>query len=323
MKVIQVRNLEIVINISKDVYEANAKYINETINYFLKKTNETGYFGFVNEINSEEKEHGKLTMLDWRLLKKKVIQIDSQKFIVEASMTEEDIKQILLMSSYNSSLFCSLVEEQGYFIKEHDDSVDIILNTDVEINKMSWKHFPKYKCYVALLNGELYYASECNADRSINKNDIQLLSFLPKEQESEYLYDINQIFGSNFKVDEFENDASCIKEFIPLPKIFINLETNEEINKEQLEKELEQNILFLRDIKSRKIIEVEHYLMDDSIGFKIFDSDIEVEEWTRNNLSSKKVLKSEFIDFLIDEERYEFDISERILELVEKTNVFK
>ena len=30
------------------------------------------------------------------------------------------------------------------------------------------------------------------------------------------------MFGSNFKVDEFENDDSCIKEFIPLPKIFIN-----------------------------------------------------------------------------------------------------
>ena len=260
------------LSITETMYKNNSDYIDETVSYFLTDFNDSGYFGFKDTLSFGDK----LTNVDWKILETKTLKIDKKTYIVEENLDEEKAKAALVRASFNKNDFIQEVENEGYYI---DIAVcyDINISTTKLFAEMNWKRLIEYGCYVSSWNNDLYYASiEKNTGR-INLDDIQFLSFLPEGKEFDYLNALNLVLNTSYTFDDFENDKTKIGITIQEPKVFEQLENGKELTVEEAESLFIDSVgrILFRVIKTRHIVELELFTMNDSIRYRTYAPDVD------------------------------------------------
>lgn len=236
----------------------------------------------------------------------KILTIDNTQYIVDSRLDENKAIDMLVLASFNHSIFIDGLLAEGYHI-ESVDAPEIKIGKNKILADMNWKKLYPFSSYASYWNNTLYYCS-MSSDGSLNSDDIQVLSFLYKGKEIEYLDVLNKTLNVNFTITDFQNNIEDI--IVPQlqEKRLINLENNEEIRKDEIEALLPDAINFFREKSTNLLVVTEFFTIDDSVCIDIYQPDTKICMETFTVLEKEKLIKSKWIEIDIETEEYNEDI---------------
>lgn len=249
----------------------------------------------------------------------KILTIDNNQFIVDSRLDERKATEMLVLASFNHSIFIENIIAMGYHI-EPVSGAEIKLEKNQIIADMNWKVIFPFGSYAAYWNKELFY-SPMAKDGSLDSNDIQPLIFLYKGKEIEYLEEINKKFNVNFTINDFQNNIEDI--IVPdlQPKILINLETNEELRKDEVEALLPDAINFFREKSTNLLVVCEFFTMDSSCLIDFYRPDTKFNMSTFTVLEKEKLIQSKWIEIDDETGEYEEDVVDCMLDICRESQI--